>query len=156
VVISKIDTRYPSEDDARARMPREFLRWLMKQIKDHVMGNRSVGEIAVFPVSGYGFGTAEVRAQAVRDRTAPNREALIPHRTDSGLSQGEKEWTLKPGALPRPFNLTPLVVWSLLSGMRYREIEVNGDQEPVLARVIRKLHSDLDTLNGWTVSLKNE
>jgi len=133
LIVTKIDTRYESAEAAKTRMPGEMLRWLKHQVED-LLASRDLADAACFPVSAYGFGTAELSAT---------------------LGPG-KEWILKT-ASPRPFNLTPLILWSLTAGLRNAEVGVNGGREPELLQILRHLRHDLNALpNCWYLPLKGE
>jgi hypothetical protein len=133
LVVTKVDTRYESAEAARKRMPGEVLRWLADQVKD-MLACPNLADVAAFPVTAYGFGAAELSPTA-----GPGRE-----------------WVLKT-VEPRPWNVTPLVVWSMYAGLRNSEVRANGDQEEVLERIARVLRQDLKSLPGcWYSPLKGE
>jgi hypothetical protein len=141
VVLSRIDQRYHSEQHARQRLPGELSGWLTRQLRD-LVGCPEVGEAAVLPVSALGFGTAVACPRAAA--SAGN----------GGLACGEREWLLRPGAVPRPFNLLPLAAWSLLAGLRVREADGLGAGLPEAIRLCRVLREDLEALGGWQIPLK--
>jgi hypothetical protein len=137
VVLTRIDARYRDEEEARRRLPREVLGWLRRQVAPLLESDR-VGEAALFPVTAFGFGAALPGAA----------------RGGNGLARGEVSWRLKPGVAPRPWNLAPLLVWTLWAGLRHKATAALGAAVPELARVCKRLRRDLDELGGWHLPLK--
>ncbi len=154
VVVTRIDTRYQSEEEARSQMPKEVLRWLGTRTQLTFGGHAKVGDIALFPVSSMGFNSCLIRQPAVK--TAPVEHLTGGAEWEDRLEPPEPEWILKAGGHLRPFNTTPLVVWSMLRGMKFREDKTKSDKEHPLAWVIRGLDKDLEMLNGWYLPIKNQ
>jgi hypothetical protein len=137
ICVSRIDCRYRDAGDAQARMPREFLNWLVDRLRP-LAASPGVGEACLFPLSSMGFGTAVER----------------PSRGWDDLTLGEPEWLLGPGPA-RPFNLTTLLVWSLLAGVLHRPQEDFPPADlPRMAAVCKALRDDLDGIGGWRLPLK--
>jgi hypothetical protein len=101
VVVTRIDVRYTSEADARARMPREILAPLIRRLAP-LCEHRRLDEAVIIPVSAWGFGRGVAG-------TNPKPGLL--------LGGDEKTWLLRPGVMPVPFNLNALVRWSLAAGV---------------------------------------
>lgn len=97
-----------------------------------------VAEAAIFPVSAFGFGTAQELPGTDR-------------RPANDLSYGEREWVLRREAEQRPYNVTTLVIWSLLAALRQRPIS-NAEEQ---TRVCQQLQDTLDRLAGWHIPVKD-
>lgn len=150
VAMTKLDTLFGSEQEAQAQLPAERLVEVLRPLVDMLAASDKVAHAAIFPVSAFGFGNAVVFKPAAGQ---PGRNGELPG-SHAALESGELEWILKPGATPEPYNLMPLVVWSLLCGMLYREVEVEDDHDAAMARIGRLLAADLKALDGWQVALK--
>jgi hypothetical protein len=141
VVVNRLDARYGSADEARERLPRELLNWMVPQLRP-LSGDACVGAAAVFPVTALGFGATVAQASAPRGAPA------------SGLTYGEREWLLRPGHAPRAFNLKPLIVWSALAALSHREVEEIPDLAQI-RQACRQLRDDLEALDGWCLPLQD-
>jgi len=142
VVLNRLDTRYARIEDAQNRLSREILPWLRRQVEP-LAASRKVGAAAIFPVTALGFGTTVLRTGS-------------PHhpRSSLWLSAGENEWLLKPGHAPSPYNLRPLLAWSVLAGLVHQEA-AGVPNLSSLTQVCRQFREDLRSLRGWQVSLKD-
>lgn len=150
IVMTKIDTLFENEDEARAQLPDERLIEALRPLVNMVLASEKVSQAAIFPVTAFGFGNA-----IVRQLSSETTQAVTGPRSSAGpLEDEESEWILKPGVTPEPFNVASLIVWSLLAGMLYQEVDVDEDGEAAMARICRMLHSDLETLNGWHVPIR--
>ncbi len=133
VLVSKIDARYASREEARERLPREFGLWLARQFRS-LATDPNVGDVSIFPVSALGFGTTTER----------------PARPSDGLARGERVFVLKPRATPKPWNLQPLLVWTALAALGHQPVDELGKEAlPALVELGRRLRSDLTALRGW-------
>jgi hypothetical protein len=139
VLVSKLDARYATPEDARERLPREFGNWLVRQFRT-LAADPGVGDVSVFPMTALGFGTMRERAAAVPD----------------GLARGGRVFVLKPGANPRPWNLQPAVVWTLLTALGHRRRDEFGGEVGALVDLGRRLRNDLAAMNGWRTPVKGE
>jgi hypothetical protein len=138
IVLSKLDSRYGTEDQARERVQNDVLGWLRRQASNCLLGLENLEELTIFPVSSFGFGRSVIKPHTDKERSSRSSE--------------EAEWVLR-GAGPRPFNLTPLVLWSLVAGLRHREVTVVGREERELAQLLWRLQTDLESLEGWYYTL---
>ncbi len=139
IVLSKLDTRYGTEEQARERLHTDVLGWLRRQASSCLLGLENLEELTIFPLSSFGFGRSAVKPRTDKERTA--------------RSLDEPEWVLRAGAGPRPFNLTALVLWSLVAGLRHREVATVGREERELAQLLWRLQTDLESLDGWYYTL---
>jgi hypothetical protein len=139
VLVSKIDSRYTSAEDARDRLPREFGNWLVRQFRT-LATDPGIGDVSVFPVTALGFGTTRERAARAPD----------------GHSRGDRVFVLRPDAHPKPWNLHAAVVWTLLAGVGHRPRDEFGDDAAAVVELARRLRNDLAPLNGWRIPVKGE
>jgi hypothetical protein len=139
VLVSKIDARYASPEEARERLPREFGNWLVRQFRT-LAADPGIGDVSVFPMTALGFGT-------VRERTAAAHD---------GLARGGRVFVLKPGANPRPWNLQPAAVWTLLTALGHRPRDEFGGAVDAMVELARRLRGDLAALNGWRIPVEGE
>jgi hypothetical protein len=151
LVLTKLDTVTASEAEAREAFTEDSLVEALEPLVQVVTASRRVGEAMIVPVSAFGFGTAVVQA----DNAAKGKlsAADTNPRWSSSLSQGEPEWILRPGLSPQPFNLTPLVWWTLLTGLIHKEVAAAEGEKPELYTVASSLRDDLRAMNGWWVPL---
>ena len=67
----------------------------------------------------------------------------------------EAQWLLKPDAHVVPFNLAPLVAWTLFHGLSKKFVDTDSEQAHALVRVRRMLAQDLEQSDGWWVRVKS-
>lgn len=139
VVVSRIDARYSSEEDARKRMPREFLNWLTAQVR-HLAEAPGIGETFIVPVSALGFGAAL------------RRPVQSPTGRSDSLAWDDVEWLLRPGTMPRPFGVATLAAASILAGLRHQPVDdLPADSVPEIVQLCKRLDGDLAALDSWRV-----
>jgi hypothetical protein len=138
-VMNRIDARYRDEADARERLPREILRWVGYQMAPLVR-RADIGAAAIVPVSAFGFQRAVVARRRRELDTAP--------------TCGEREWLLRDGLAPQPFNLTTLPVAAIVCALRHRPVEAFADV-PGAVGLCGRLARDLEALGGWRIRLKD-
>jgi hypothetical protein len=150
ILISKIDARYESEEAARRALTDDVVtKWLSTMVKSALQSPQVV-DAAVIPVSGMGFQNAVLK-EIEADEALPEELGELD---DEGILEAtEPVYILKPKHMIQPYNLTTLVVWSLLMGLVNREIE-EGDQYECMGQVVRKLDDDLRDLGGWYIPIK--
>jgi hypothetical protein len=143
LVLTKLDTRFADEEEARTALTDERLRAILSRLVRIVEGSAKVGMGAIFPVSAFGFDNAVPAPEA-------NGQVRVLAPGSSPLSQGETEWILKPDRSPAPFNLTGLVWWSLMAGHLLHPVD---GREREMGRVAALLAEDLAALDAWFVPL---
>lgn len=144
LVITKIDTLFKSEAEARRRLTDEELLKAVRPIVNTLQASDKVSHAIVNPVSAFGFGNAiPMERSEGEGRTGP-----------AAADEGELVWVLRPDALVEPFNVVPLIVFSLLAGML--NTEVDADDAEDLGRICGLLRGDLQAINGWQVPVKGE
>ena len=154
IALTKLDSLFTSAEEAKSQLEKDHLCEVLRPLVNLIMASKGVGQAAIFPTSAFGFGNAVPRPV---EQTGNGKVAEAPHNGKAAvaLEQGETEWILRPGASPQPYNLTALVVWSMLRGMLYQDVEVDDDQgEHALAQICESLAKDLSSLDGWCVPLK--
>jgi hypothetical protein len=149
VVVNKLDGAFDSEEEARAALTDDRLVEMLGRVVGLIERSRRIGAGAIFPVSAFGFRNAILQASP----TAPEPPPL-PEPRGSLMVSGEPEYLLKPGATPRPFNLTALVWWSCWAGLLHKQVEVRAGEEPALADIVRRLEADLHAMKAWFVALR--
>jgi hypothetical protein len=110
----------------------------------HLVGKSThVGDSIILPVTAFGFGNAVLREDAAdRNGTQPSVEDPFG---------AEAIWLLRDGAVPRPFNLDTLVIWTLLLGL----LNQDGEQvKPEIAEICQMLREDLIGEERWFLPLK--
>jgi hypothetical protein len=147
LVLAKADALFETEQEARAKLTAEFLTRALGKLVNTVRVSQRAVEAAIFPVSAMGFGTAMPREGA-------GHPATVVGGGEDPFEHGEVEYILKPGEAMRPFNVAPLVVWSLLAALMQHDAEPAGEGESDMVRVCRMLLGDLEALGAWYVPLK--
>jgi hypothetical protein len=139
---AKLDAAFPTEEQAKEALTPDRLRAGLEPLVNIVERSRKVALAAIIPISSFGFGTADPQpAFATGDGPRPGA---------SYLSVDEEEWLLKPGMLPRPFNLTGLCWYALSAGLLVKADDVNRSEREATARL---LANDLRDLGAWVVPL---
>jgi len=146
VVLSKIDTLFPSAGEAQSALTDSILRNALGPLVDFIQTSDRVKEAAVIPVTAFGFGTAMVKAGIDSRGGSP----ILP----DDLFASEPVWVVREGVDPAPFNLDALFLWTLLYGMRGQEQAGTPEQNRQRQLVSDKLQSDLELASPWIVPLK--
>jgi hypothetical protein len=146
LVVNRLDAAFPSETEAQAKLTDEVLQEMLGPLVNLLTRSKKVGAAAIFPTTFFGFGNAVVQAPTGQASAKP-AAGSSPH------SRGEPDFTLKPGALPRPYNLTPLVWWSLLTGLMLQDMRGKDAQVSDLEDVTNRLRADLEWMNAWYIPL---
>lgn len=139
VVITKLDSLFDSEDEARRRWTSDQLTKVVGPLVSLLEDSDKVERAIINPVSAFGFGNAELLEPP---DGVPRREA----------DEDEPEWVLRRGSSFEPFNVMPLMAWTFLAGMLGQE--VMPQEETILAKACRLLRSDVESLGGWQVPIK--
>lgn len=138
IVLTRIDSRYDTKEDAIARLPRELLRPISGRMAP-MLAHPALGEVALIPVSSWGFGNAVVDAAAPTDHL---------HRA------GDRAYRLAPGAEPRPFNVTALVLWSMAAAAGSLPAADTQAERDAEAQVHNELRDELaDGRRHWVIQL---
>jgi hypothetical protein len=156
VVVSKCDQRFRSQQEIRSPQNRQILGWMANETRAALGGLPGIGDLAVWPISSFGFGNAVFRPAS----TGAASEKLDRQGTSERL---EIESMLK-GPQMEPFNVIPLLLWSMLAGAKYRRVNNksngrhveggSGDHIPAEARVLQAIQKDFGSLNGLYVPLQ--
>jgi hypothetical protein len=148
LVITKLDTLFESEEEARRQLTDEELHRAVHPIANMLKSSDKVSYAIINPVSAFGFGNAVPLEQESEDGDGELRASAAV----AAAGEDEIEWILRPDAAVEPFNVVPLIVWSLLAGMLNHEVETGDGHD--LTRICRMLRDDLDSLGGWQVPIK--
>jgi hypothetical protein len=148
LVLSKIDTLFKDADEARAALPDDTLLGALGPLTHLVETSSHVSDAVILPASAFGFGNA------VLHEPKPGREAPHAEGADEGPFGAEPTWLLREGAVPRPFNLDTLVVWTLLFGLLNQDGGVGLEADSELGGLCRMLREDLLGEERWFVPLK--
>jgi hypothetical protein len=139
IVITKLDTLFESDDEARRRWTDDEVMKTVAPLVSVLEESDKVAWAIINPVSAFGFGNAELLDPADADaRPEPD--------------ESEPEWVLRRDVGVEPYNVVPLIVWSFLAGMLNQE--VSPEEGDVLAKVCRLLRADLAALDGWQIPVK--
>src|SRR5262249_8723019 len=98
LVLTKIDTLFRNEEEARAATGDERLRGALGPLVHLVETSLRVREAAVIPVTAFGFGNAVLREEV------GGREGTVPSPSDDPFGP-EAIWLLREGMPPQPYNL---------------------------------------------------
>jgi hypothetical protein len=147
LVLSKIDTLFADADEARGALPDDVLRNALGPLV-HLVGKSShVADAVILPVTAFGFGNAVLRSQGGGPGEAPVDAAGDPF-------AAEPTWLLKEGAVPRPYNLDTLVVWTLLFGLLNQNADNGPEGKSEVGELCRLLRDDLLGEERWFLPLK--
>ena len=135
IVVTKIDTLFPTEKQARQTLTNDVLREALAPLVQTVAASEKVREAVIVPTSSLGFGRSE---------EVDGDEGNSNHRGPLHRLVGEEL---------DPFNVTGLLVWLLLNGLTPQSIPM-GDHETVFGRVVQMLADDLDALAPWLMPIK--
>lgn len=135
IVVTQIDTLFPSDKQARQALTDSVLREALAPLVQTVAASDKVREAVIVPTSSLGFGRAEV----IEDSAG-----AIDHRGPLHRLMAEEL---------DPFNVAGLLVWLLLNSLLPQTV-VSGDQETVISRVVQMLDDDLVALAPWLVPIK--
>lgn len=150
LVISKIDTLFENAADARAALTPEVLTESLGPLVNTVTRSTRVMDAAIIPITAFGFGNAVQR----RFPTAEERGERHEEPDNTAFAE-EPIWLLREGACMQPYNLSTLVLWTLLFGLLNQEVpEGEESVEPELAEICRMLQRDLTTGERWFVPIK--
>lgn len=139
IVITKLDTLFETEEEARRRWGDEEVRRTVGPLVSALEESDKVAWAVINPVSAFGFGNAELLDLPDGDGQPAGDES-------------EPEWVLRRDAAVEPYNLVPLIAWSFLGGMLNQE--VSAEEGATLAKVCRLLQADLAALDGWQIPIK--
>lgn len=144
IVLSRIDTFYASEQEARSNLSAKSLRQALFPLVSYIETSSQIQEAAIFPISSFGFG------KAIRRQT---QESSGDSSSNSGSAN--ERWLLKPGANIEPFNVRALILWSLLTGLSVQKTSesVDGMNKQALCN---QLSGDLRAIENFVVPIKGE
>lgn len=135
LILTKTDVCCPTAEDVPTILDRPALASLLRPLLMTVKNAGCIQEAAIIPVSSFGFGNAVPIA-----KTGGPAEVLH---------------LLKPEAELTPYNVFPLIVYTLLAGIM--PLEAPGQRhEALYAQVARMLSEDLASLAGYIVPLKGK
>jgi hypothetical protein len=143
IVLTKLDSLFGDEEEARSQLTDRGLIEALHQLITMMESTPKVANAIVCPVSAFGFGNAVVKDAGEEARNGVNV-----------LEAGELEWILKEGVVPEPFNLAPLVLWTMLCGLLHQEVDEDESTQPMIARICQMLAEDLEAVGGWYVPVK--
>ena len=147
LVLTKIDTLFRDEEEARAGLGDEMLRGALGPLVHLVDKSTRVAESAIIPVTAFGFGNA-----VLREETA-GRQGTAPSAPDDPFGP-EAIWLLREGMPPQPYNLDTLVIWTLLFGLLGQERHGRPEEQANIAELTQMLSDDLSAEDRWLVPLK--
>ena len=136
IVVSKIDMLFADEQQARAGLTDDILRRALGSLVRTVIESPKVREAVIIPISSFGFGRGE---------------AIEPAQNSNG--RGRPMQRLNAASM-EPFNVVGLLSWVLLNSLLPQEVD-SGEQETIIARVVRSLAEDVEALDPWRVPIKH-
>jgi hypothetical protein len=139
VVITKLDTLFDSEDEARRRLTDEALLKAVGPLVNLLQESAKVRCAVIHPVSPLGFGNTELLEPSEGSARPPGNDV-------------ERQYKLRSGAVVVPYNVVPLIAWSFAAGMLNHD--VSPEDGARLTAVYQMLRDDLAALDGWQVPLK--
>jgi len=131
LVVTKVDTLFSNEAEARRRLGEGALQSLLAPLVDVVRQSSRVSRGAIFPISSLGFGCA------VKQNGKPASEES---------QESEVEWLLRPGASVAPFNVVPLLVYSIAAALAQRK--AGKERGPESDRLVQDLEQDLQAVGA--------
>ena len=140
LVISKVDSHFETEEQAKRELTSDSLCDVLRSLVNTVQDEETVDNAAIFPVSALGFGNTVEADVGVTDR-------------DDIFVDGEPTFIIPEGKVKDPFNIMPLVLWSLVCGMLHQETNLRENDDS-LPHVWRQLQSDLEATSRLAVWLK--
>jgi hypothetical protein len=150
IVMTKCDRLADSPDQARELMSDEALAQAVMPLVSLCRGDKKVGDVAIFPTSAFGFGNS-IAGDDVDDEFAQSTRSSETGDFGSGDPPDRPRDTYQI----RPFNLHALLAWSLMSGLKQQDVEINGKETPEAVRIAQLLGIDLRQIEGWIVRVKN-
>lgn len=152
LVLSKVDSLFANEEDAREYLTPEVLHSSLNPLVNTVLVSEKVSDAAIFPVSAFGFGNAVLRENADPSQKAEHEASAD---ADSNPFPDDPVWLLRDSSAQDPFNLTGLVLWSLLFGLANQEVYLPGrDDEPPTTEICRQLMDDFSSVSKWVLPVK--
>jgi len=146
LVLSKIDTLFKNEDEARSALTDDALRSALGPLVHLIEKSTHVSDAVILPISAFGFGNAVLR---------PQGEARVGTVASPDDPFGaEPTWLLKEGVSPRPFNLDTLIVWTLYFGLRNQIAPNSQEGSSDISELCNMLRDDLQTDDRWFLTLK--
>lgn len=139
LVLTKIDSAVHSPRSARDWLSDDILLKELKPLVDVLKAAEQVSHASIVPVSALGFQKTQILDEKVTE-------------TGGLLEEDENTYILKPDAAPEPFNISPLVILSLMCGIYHKKIDLAEQQK--MASVFQMLESDFDSLGGWHVPIR--
>jgi hypothetical protein len=140
LIVPKLDIRFATATQAREQLPDDVLRRDLATLVNTVRHSEVISSAAIFPLSSFGFGVAQIKPGSV----TPERHAAA--------EDAEDIWILREECDIDPFNVAPLVVWSMLHALISNDV-IEG-QEGGFDELVRQLEADLKSLDGWIVPIK--
>ena len=147
LVLSKIDTLFQSEEEARAALTDQVLYQALGPLVDLIETSTQVSQAAIIPVTVFGFGNA------VMQENGGQREGTTPETADEPFD-AEAVWIIREGADAESYNLDTLFVWTLLNGLRGLAGTDDEAQDTDSRRISKMLAEDLEALGPWILPLK--
>jgi len=142
LILTRADSRHTDAEAARRELTDEVVQHMLMPLVTLVRISDKVSEAAVFVTSAYGFGNAVRKPDNLRNGEAASDDQ-------------DGQWTLNGSdAHVTPFNLSPLVVWTLYHGLFEQKVEKGTPEARTLGHVLELLKYDLDNCGGWIVPIK--
>jgi hypothetical protein len=146
LVLSKIDALFKDAEEARASLTDEVLRTSFGPLVHLIEQSPRVSDVAIIPVTAFGFGNAILREEGGERQGAP------PEAEDEPFGS-EPIWLLREGASAQPYNLDTLFLWTLLFGLLNQAGHGILEEDTDLSRLCRTLGADLDAIDPWLLPL---
>jgi len=147
LVLTKADRIADSAEEARSLMADDMLRQFLAPLVNFCRVADQVADCAIFPTSSFGFGNS-VPGKNQADRRGG------PENSDAFEGNDPGDLIRDPHSI-RPFNLQPLVAWSLMAGLKHQDVLVADDgPTPEAVRIARLLARDIESMDRWIVTVK--
>lgn len=148
LVLSKIDTLFPSAAEARKALTDQVLYRALGPLVDLIETSARVSEAAIIPVTAFGFGSAIVQ------ENGGQREGTVPETANEPFG-AEPVWIVREGTEALSYNLDALFVWTLLKGLRGLAATDNETQDTDARRICEMLEKDLEAAKPWILPIKH-
>lgn len=151
-VIGKVDSLFETPQQAIQQLDPERMLLMFEPLTAVVQASRVVASSAIFPLSSFGFGNAMLDPRSEQD--SKERADRAEKNTARSREEEEAEWILKPGRVFEPFNLIPLLVYTIKEGIGNYHPPLFSSRKKKLEQVLKQLRSDFPRLRPWYVPVK--
>jgi hypothetical protein len=149
LVMTKLDTLFPDQEAARAGLSDEVLLEALGPLVNTVGRSNRVTDAAVIPVTAFGFGNATQRPPS------PEPDNVCAADVQENVFADEPSWLLREGAALEPYNLSTLILWTLMFGLVNQEMPDTRAENEINA-LCTMLQDDLEARDHWLQPIKGQ